>query len=111
MVVSYEQFSQCDLRVVTILSCERIEGSDKLLKLRVAMHTEETEERQVIAGIGKWYAPEELNGKQVCIIANLEPRTLMGHESQGMLLATDDTEGKPVLLLPEHSVQPGAKIH
>ncbi len=108
MVVSYEQFSQCDLRVVTILSCERIEGSDKLLKLKVVM---DTEERQVIAGIGKWYAPEELNGKQVCIIANLEPRTLMGHESQGMLLATDDAEGKPVILLPEHSVQPGAKIH
>ena len=108
MNISYEQFSQCDLRVVTILSCERIEGSDKLLKLQVSLGEEE---RHVIAGIGKWYAPEELNGKQVCIIANLEPRTLMGHESQGMLLATDDAEGKPVLLLPEHSVQPGAKIH
>ncbi len=108
MNISYEQFSQCDLRVVTILSCERIEGSDKLLKLKVAL---DTEERQVIAGIGKYYEPENLIGRQVVIIANLEPRTLMGHESQGMLLATDDAEGKPVICSPEHSVQTGAKIH
>ncbi len=108
MNISYEQFSQCDLRVVTILSCERIEGSDKLLKLQVSLGEEE---RQVIAGIGKFYEPENITGRQVVIIANLEPRVLMGHESQGMLLATDDAEGKPVILSPEHSVQPGTKIH
>ncbi len=108
MIISYEQFSTCDLRVVTILSAERIEKSDKLLKLIVSLGDEE---RQILAGIGKFYEPENLIGKQVVIIANLEPRTLMGFESQGMLLATDDAEGKPVILFPEHSVLPGTQIH
>lgn len=108
MNISYEQFSQCDLRVVTVRSCERIEGSDKLLKLQVLLGDEV---RQIIAGIGKHYEPEQIIGKQIVIIANLEPRTLMGLESQGMLLATDDNEGKPVILSPEHEVSPGATIH
>lgn len=67
------------------------------------------EERQIVAGIGKAYTPENLIGKQIIIVANLEPRQLMGLESQGMLLAADSESG-PVLLTPDKAVSAGSKI-
>lgn len=105
-MINYEQFQQMELRVATILSAERVEGSEKLLCLRVSVGEEE---RQIIAGIGKRYAPEELMSKQIIIVANLEPRMLMGLESQGMLLAADSPDG-PVLLRPDSDVPAGVKI-
>ena len=105
-MINYEQFTQTDLRVATILSAERVEGSEKLLRLRVSLGEEE---RQIIAGIGKKYAPEELTGKQIIIVANLEPRMLMGLESQGMLLAADSPDG-PVILMPEREVVASTKV-
>ncbi len=106
-MITFEQFQAVDLRVVKILAVERVEGSEKLLKLSV-QHAEE--QRIIVAGIGRAYEPEALVGKEIVIIANLEPRTLMGIESQGMLLAVSDAEGKPVVLLPEHDVPPGTRI-
>ena len=76
-----------DLRVGKIVSAERVEKSDKLVKLKVDIGTET---RQVVAGIGKSYAPEELMGKSIVIVANLKPAKLMGIESQGMLLAASN---------------------
>ncbi|MEK7149114.1 MAG: methionine--tRNA ligase, partial [Patescibacteria group bacterium] len=67
------------------------------------------EERQIIAGIGKRYTPEELVGKHIVIVANLEPRSLMGIESNGMVLAANGEDG-PVILIPERGVSPGAVI-
>ena len=104
-MISYEEFKKLDLRVAKILEANRVEGSDKLLRLLVNIGTEE---RQIIAGIGKTYDPEFLVGREIIIVANLEPRTLMGLESQGMLLAAND-QG-PVLLMPEKEVPPGATI-
>lgn len=104
-MISYDEFSKCDFRVGTVLSAERVEGSPKLLKLSVSLG-EET--RQILAGIGKAYEPEALLNKQIVVIANLEPRMLMGLESQGMVLAA--TDGTPVILMPERSVPPGSKI-
>jgi methionine--tRNA ligase beta chain len=95
-----------DLRVGEVVAAERVEGSDKLLKLKVNIG----EERQIVSGIAKVYTPESLIGKKVVLIANLEPRTLMGHESHGMLLAAHAADESPVLLLPEGEVAPGAKI-
>ena len=89
-----------------MLSAERVEGSDKLLKLQVDVGAES---RQIVAGIGKQYAPEQIVGRQIVIVANLEPRKLMGLESQGMLLAASDEQG-PVILMPEHEVPPGAEV-
>ncbi|MDO8571065.1 MAG: methionine--tRNA ligase subunit beta [bacterium] len=106
-MVTFEQFQEIDLRVVKILTAERVEASEKLLKLIVK---DSEGERIIVAGIGKAYEPEALIGKEIVIIANLEPRTLMGIESQGMLLAVSDTDGKPVILYPEREVPPGTRL-
>lgn len=103
-MITYDEFTRLDLRVVTIHAAERVEGSEKLLRLSVSMGDEE---RCIVAGIGKSYAPDELIARQVVIIANLEPRSLMGIQSQGMLLAAGDD---PVFLTPEQAVSPGSKI-
>ncbi len=106
MIINYESFSAVDLRVATVISTLRVEGSEKLLKLRVDLGDEQ---RQIIAGIGKVYSPEDLVNKQIIIVANLEPRSLMGLESQGMLLAADCEDG-PVILIPDKPVASGTKI-
>jgi methionine--tRNA ligase beta chain len=104
--VTLDEFKQSDLRVGKIVSAERVEGSDKLLKLQVDLG----EPRQIISGIAKSYAPEDLVGKEVVVIMNLEPRMMMGLESQGMILAAHGEDGSPVLLSPVNIVPPGAKI-
>ncbi len=104
-MINIDDFRKVELKVARVLSAERVEGSDKLLKLKVTIGDEE---RQIIGGIGKKYDPETLVGKEIIIVANLEPRQLMGLESQGMLLAAND-DG-PVLLTPEKEVEPGSRI-
>ena len=106
-MITYDDFKKLDLRVAKILKAERIDGSEKLVKLQIDVG--ELGERQLVAGIGTIYEPEILVGKQIVIVANLEPRKLMGHESQGMLLAANDELG-PVLLAPESEVIPGILI-
>lgn len=116
--INYEEFSKVKLRIVEILSAERVEGSDKLLKLQVDMGNNET--RQIIAGIGKKYSPEDLvppasaeapaRRRKIVIVANLEPRKLMGLESQGMLLAASTAEEGPILLVPDQNIASGAEI-
>ncbi len=104
--ISFEDFLKLDIRVATILKAERIEGSEKLLRLEIDIGGEE---RQLVAGIGKTHKPEALIGKQIPVLANLEPKKLMGIESQGMILAADDN-GSPMLLLPERTLNAGSKI-
>ncbi|MCX6713688.1 MAG: methionine--tRNA ligase, partial [Candidatus Vogelbacteria bacterium] len=87
------------------------EGSDKLLKLMVnSGEADLPAGRQIIAGIGKAYAPENIVGTKIVVITNLEPRQLMGLESQGMILAAKDSDGRPVLLKPEQDVPAGSSI-
>ncbi len=105
-MISFEDFQKIDLRVAKIIEAERVEGSEKLLKLKVDLG-EAT--RQIVAGIAKFYQPQDLIGKEIVVVANLEPKKLMGLESQGMLLAADKN-GEPVILVPEKEVFPGAKI-
>src|SRR3989344_1557486 len=94
--VPFEIWKSLDLRVGKISDAERVIGSEKLIKLRVETKEEQFPEgRCIVAGIGAKYEPQNLLGKEVIIIANLEPKKLMGIESQGMLLAAND-EG-PVL--------------
>lgn len=104
--VSFDDFAKVHLKAVKILEAERVEGSEKLLKLQVDLGTQR---RQIVAGIGKAYAPENLIGKQIIIVANLAPRKLMGLESQGMVLAAGSEDG-PVLLIPDKDVAPGSSI-
>src|SRR3989344_1887288 len=105
--ITYDDFKKLDLRVAKILEAQRVEGSDKLVRLQIEVG--ELGERQLVAGIGTVYEPAILIGKQIVIVANLEPRKLMGHESQGMLLAASDELG-PVLLAPESEVKEGTPI-
>ncbi len=106
--MTIDEFQQSDLRVGKIVSAERVEGSEKLLKLQVDIG--EAALRQILSGIARAYAPEDIIGKSVVIIANLDPRVMMGMESNGMLLAAHGGDGVPVLLLPASDVPPGAKI-
>jgi len=105
-MLSYDDFSKLDLRVAEILKAEPVNGSEKLLKLLIKM---DEETRTLVAGIAKTYSPETLQGKQIVVVANLEPRKLMDIESQGMLLACDSENG-PVILTPEKMVKTGSKI-
>jgi methionine--tRNA ligase beta chain len=105
-IINFEEFEKVDLRVGKILEAERIEGSDKLLKLQIDLGEEK---RQILAGIGKAYLPEELINKTVVVIINLEPRMLMGFESQGMVLAVKDNNNLSVLV-PGKEIIPGSKI-
>ncbi|MBI2637909.1 MAG: methionine--tRNA ligase subunit beta [Candidatus Sungbacteria bacterium] len=103
--ISFEEFKKVELRVGMVREAERVLGSEKLLKLSVDLGDST---RQIIAGIGKAYALETLIGREIIIVANLAPRTLMGLESQGMLLCADGE--LPTLLMPEKEVPPGSSI-
>ncbi len=105
--MTIDEFQNIELRVAKVISAERVQGSEKLLKLRVMLHDSE---RQIVAGIGKAYEPDQLVGKEIVIVANLDPRVMMGFESQGMLLAAQDEEGRPVILSPEREVPSGSRI-
>jgi methionyl-tRNA synthetase len=106
-VISYEDFQKIDLRVAKVLSAENIKKSDKLLKLRIDIG----EERTLVAGIAKVYKPEDLVGKTIIIVANLQPTKLMGVESQGMLLAADGADGTGVVLATfDKEAKVGAKV-
>ena len=104
--IPFEEFKKLDIRVAEVVAAEKVEGSDKLIKLKVDIGNEE---RQLVAGVAQFYAPEDMVGRRIVVIVNLEPKTFLGLESQGMLLAADD-EGQPVLLEPHTPVPPGTKI-
>jgi methionyl-tRNA synthetase len=106
-LINIEDFKKIDLRVATIKTAERVEGSDKLIKLSINLGEEV---RQLVAGIGKQYEPEVLLEKQIIVIANLEPRMLMGLESQGMLLAAHGENGEAILLTPDKLAFNGSSI-
>ena len=106
--ITIEDFAKVELRVGQIQSAERIQGADKLLKLMVDIGDEV---RQVLAGIAMGYAPEELVGRKVVLVANLAPRKMRGLESNGMLLAASaGADGKPVLCTFAEEIPPGAKV-
>ena len=103
--VHFEDFKKLDIRIGKIISAEKVEGSDKLLKLEVDFSEEK---RQIIAGIGKFYEPESLLGKECPFVFNLETKMIKGLESQGMILCPD-SDG-PVLLHPDKEVKPGSIV-
>jgi methionyl-tRNA synthetase len=105
--ITYDDFTKIDLRVATVLECEKIAGADKLLKLQIDLGREK---RQIIAGVAKIYTPEEMVGKQIIVVANLAPRKMRGELSRGMLLATGE-ELSVTLLRPEKPVNPGETVH
>lgn len=105
-IISFDDFSKMDLRIGRVVHAGPKEGSDKLLRLKVDFGSEGT--RNILSGIREWYTPEDLTGKDFLFIINLEPRKIMGEESQGMILAAEGK--KPIPLKPRTKVAPGATI-
>ncbi len=105
-VISYADFSKLDLRVALVEKAERVEGTDKLLKLGLKIGNEK---RQIVSGIFPQYAPENMLNKKIIVIFNLEPRTIRGLESQGMLLAAQNG-GELVLLTVDKDIADGSTI-
>lgn len=105
--ITFEQFLKMDLRVAEIKACEDIEGADKLYKLTI----DAGETREIVAGIKQYYKKEELIGKKIVIVANLEPRKLRGIVSHGMLLAASNEDKSSVVLLTlDRDIPNGSKI-
>ena len=106
--VSFEDFQKMDIRVGTVLNCQKVPKADKLLQFRIA---DGLEERTILSGIAAYYPnPEELIGTQVCFIANFEPRKLRGIFSEGMILSAEDADGKLVLIQPKINVTNGVEV-
>jgi len=101
-----EHFFKIQLRFACVLSAERIEGTDKLMRLQVDLGDEQ---RQLVAGIAEAYAAEEIVGRRIVVVANLKPARIRGVESQGMLLAAD-LDGRPSLVSVEDGVAPGTRV-
>jgi methionyl-tRNA synthetase len=113
--VSYEEFKKMDIRIGTIREVESVPETDKLLKCQIDFNEVDEDGngklRQIISGIKEYYPdPSVLIGKQVLYIINLEPRIIKGYESNGMLMAVDGKDGKPVFLVPEVEVNTGSKV-
>jgi len=104
--IEYSDFEKIDIRVGTVISAEKVTGSDKLIKLEVDFG--ELGKRQILAGLATWYTPEDFVDKQTTFVLNLKPRKMMGLESQGMIFAVglSDTT-KPALLTPNEKVENG----
>ncbi|MCY3556720.1 MAG: methionine--tRNA ligase [Gemmatimonadetes bacterium] len=106
-LVSIDDFRQIDLRIADVVAAEPVPGTDRLLRLQLRIGAEE---RQIVSGIAPGYTPEKLVGRQIVVVANLEPATIRGVESKGMLLAAEDDGGAPILLGPDVRVQSGSSI-
>ncbi|MEM2974056.1 MAG: methionine--tRNA ligase subunit beta [Candidatus Micrarchaeia archaeon] len=105
--ISYEEFKKLDLRVGKIIEAEIVAGSNNLIRLKVDLGTEE---RQIVAGIAQCYKPDGLIGKEIVVVANLEPKTIRGLESNGMLLAAGETVKDVALLTVDREVKPGMQV-
>lgn len=106
--VSFDDFLKTDIRVGTVLDCQKVPKSDKLLQFRIA---DGMNERTILSGIAAYYPePSALIGTQVCFIANFEPRKLRGIFSEGMILSAEDADGKLVLIQPSAAVENGVEV-
>ena len=108
MIISFEEFQKLDLRIGKITEANQIPGSRNLIRVVVDFGMEK---RQAVAGLLQWYKPQDLVGKKCVFILNLQKRKVMGVESQCMILAAEDDEGKVVVLQPEKEIAEGSRIH
>jgi methionine--tRNA ligase beta chain len=107
-MINYDDFRKVEIRIGKVIASEKVEDADKLLKLEVDFG-KEIGKRQIVSGIAKEYSAEELIGKKLPFIVNLEPRKLRGLESQGMILAVSDQE-KAILIEPVSDVLEGSEV-
>jgi methionyl-tRNA synthetase len=107
-LVTFDDFQKVDLRIAEVLTAEKVTGADKLLKLQISLGDEE---RQIIAGIAQHYKAQELVGRRIVVVANLQPAKIRGEESKGMLLAAEGKDGKLVLAtVDDPNLPPGLKV-
>lgn len=106
--ITIDDFKKVQAQIGKVIHAEAVEGSEKLIKLSLDFGEEAP--RQILSGIRQWYTPESLIGKQLLFVTNLAPRSMMGLESNGMLMAVDGADGGPVFLVPEHPVNPGSTV-
>ena len=104
---SFEDFEKMDIRTATVLEAERVPKTDKLLKLTIDTGIDK---RVIVSGIAEYYSPEDMLGKQICILANLKPRTIKGIESKGMILMARQNDGKMRFITPQEVVVNGAQV-
>jgi len=107
MEIAFDEFQKLDLRIGKITEATQIPGSRNLIKMVVDFGTEK---RQAVAGLLKWYKPEDLVGKKCAFILNLQKRVMMGVESQCMIFAAEDDSGNVVVLQPEKDIAEGSRI-
>ncbi|MBR4755348.1 MAG: methionine--tRNA ligase subunit beta [Bacteroidales bacterium] len=105
--VTFEDFGAMDIRTATVLEAERVPKTDKLLKLTIDTGIDK---RTIVSGIAEYYSPEDMLGKQICILANLKPRVIRGIESKGMILMAKQGDGKMRFVTPQEVVANGAVI-
>lgn len=106
-MVSFTDFKKIELKVAKILEVEEIPGKDKLYKIKIDLGDEQ---KQIVAGIKPFYTKEELKGKNIVVVANLEPAVIAGVKSEAMLLAAKDNEGKYALVTIADNVAPGTVV-
>ncbi len=105
--IEFSDFEKLDIRVGTVLECQKVPKADKLLQFLI---DDGLDKRTIVSGIAKHYSPEELIGKQVCFVANLAPRKLKGIESQGMILSAENVDGSLAVISPSKEVKPGSEV-
>ena len=105
--MTFDQFGAMDIRTATVLAAERVPKTDKLLKLTIDTGIDT---RTIVSGIAEYYSPEDMLGKQICILANLAPRAIRGIESKGMILMAKQGDGKMRFITPQEVVTNGAQI-
>jgi len=104
--ITIDDFARMELRVAKVLSAEQHPNADKLIVMRIDLGDEK---RQIVAGLRDWYSPEDLAGRSIVVVANLQPAVLRGVESKGMLLAAQ-SGNDVVILTPEKELPPGSKV-
>jgi methionyl-tRNA synthetase len=105
--IEFDDFTKLDIRVGTVLECQKVPKADKLLQFKI---DDGLETRTIVSGIAQHYKPEELVGKQVCFIANLAPRKLKGILSEGMILSAENFDGSLSVITTQREVKPGSEV-
>lgn len=105
--ITYDDFDKCQFQVGLVLECEEVPKSKKLLKFKVQVGSQT---RQILSGIKQYYKPEELVGKRVMVLVNLQPREIAGMMSEGMILSAADEEGNLAVMVPQKDMPAGAEI-
>ena len=108
--INFEDFTKIDFRVGKVIKAENIEGAETLMRLSVDFGP--LGERTILSGIKKWYKPKDLKGRNYIFVYNLEPKKMMGEDSQGMIMAAEDEGGENcVLVVPDDDIAPGTRVH